>query len=81
MDKRPEARVPNTRHYDVGSDRGGERAALLLTLIQTARLNGIDPQAWLADVLARIAEHPANGLDELLPWNWRRAIPNRAEAA
>lgn len=54
-----------------GSDRGGERAAVLYTLIQTARLNDIDPQAWLADVLARIADHPAQRLDELLPWRWR----------
>ena len=54
-----------------GSDRGGQRAAVLYTLIQTARLNDIDPQAWLADVLARIAEHPANRIDELLPWNWQ----------
>jgi transposase len=53
-----------------GSDRGGQRAALLYTLIVTAKLNDVDPQAWLADVLARIAEHPANRLDELLPWNW-----------
>ncbi|NTS66862.1 IS66 family transposase [Sphingomonas sp. HHU CXW] len=53
-----------------GSDRGGQRAAILYTLIQTARLNNVDPQAWLADVLARIAEHPATRLDELLPWNW-----------
>lgn len=54
-----------------GSDRGGQRAAVLYTLIQTARLNDVDPQAWLADVLARIAEHPSNRIDELLPWNWR----------
>lgn len=53
-----------------GSDRGGQRAAILYTLVQTARLNNVDPQAWLADVLARIAEHPATRLDELLPWNW-----------
>ena len=53
-----------------GSDRGGQRAAILYTLIQTARLNDVDPQAWLADVLARIADHPATRLDELLPWNW-----------
>ena len=54
-----------------GSDRGGDRAAVLYTLIQTARLNDVDPQAWLADVLARIADHPASRLDQLLPWNWR----------
>ena len=54
-----------------GSDRGGERAAVMFTLIGTARLNDIDPQAWLADVLARIADHPAQKLDELLPWNWK----------
>jgi transposase len=63
-----------------GSDHGGERAALLYSLIVTAKLNDVDPQAWLADVLARIAEHPANRLDQLLPWNW---TPHRvvAEAA
>lgn len=55
-----------------GSDRGGQRAAVLYTLIQTAKLNDIDPQAWLADVLARIADHPASLLAELLPWNWRK---------
>jgi transposase len=54
-----------------GSDRGGERAAFMYSLIVTAKLNDVDPQAWLADVLARIAEHPAQKLDELLPWNWR----------
>ena len=54
-----------------GSDRGGQRAAIVFSLIQTCRLNDVDPQAWLADVLARIADHPANRLSELLPWNWR----------
>jgi hypothetical protein len=54
-----------------GSDRGGERAAVMYSLIVTAKMNDIDPQAWLADVLARIAEHPVHRLDELLPWNWR----------
>jgi hypothetical protein len=53
-----------------GSDRGGERAALMYTLIQTAKLNDVDPQAWLADVLARINEHNIQNLDQLLPWNW-----------
>jgi len=54
-----------------GSDRGGQRAAVLYTLIQTARLDDVDPQAWLADVLARIADLPISELGELLPWNWR----------
>ena len=54
-----------------GSDEGGRRAAAIYTLIATAKLNNIDPQAWLADVLACIAEHPAKKIDELLPWNWR----------
>lgn len=55
-----------------GSDRGGQRAAVLYTLIQSARLNAIDPQAWLADVLSRIADHPAQRLHELLPWHWKK---------
>ena len=53
-----------------GSDRGGERAAVLYTLIGTAKLNEVDPQAWLADVLERIAQHPIRRLHELLPWHW-----------
>jgi transposase len=56
-----------------GSDRGGERAATMYTLIQTARLNDVDPQAWLADVLARINDHNIQNLDQLLPWNWKTA--------
>jgi transposase len=54
-----------------GSDRGGERAAVMYALIQTARLNDVDPQTWLADVLARINDHNFQKLDELLPWNWK----------
>ena len=53
-----------------GSDRGGQRAAAMYSLIVTAKMNGVDPQAWLTDVLSRIAAHPAHRLDELLPWNW-----------
>src|SRR4051812_311604 len=53
-----------------GSDRGGQRAAAMYSLIVTAKMNGVDPQAWLADILSRIAGHPAHRLDELLPWNW-----------
>jgi transposase len=64
-----------------GSDRGGMRAAAMYSLIVTAKLNDIDPQAWLADVLARIAEHPASLLDELLPWSWRPASGALSKAA
>ena len=53
-----------------GSDQGGRRAAVMYTLIETARLNDLDPEAWLADVIDRIADHPINRVDELLPWNW-----------
>jgi transposase len=56
-----------------GSDRGGERAAIMFTLIQTAKLNDVDPQAWLADVLVRINDHNVKRLDQLLPWNWKAA--------
>jgi hypothetical protein len=56
-----------------GSDRGGERAAAMYSLIVTAKLNNVDPRAWLADVLNRINDHPASRLDELLPWNCRAA--------
>ncbi len=62
-----------------GSDRGGERAAVMYSLIGTAKLNGVDPQAWLADVLARLADHPARHLADLLPWNWHpRSVPAAA---
>ncbi|NEJ25831.1 IS66 family transposase [Rhizobium leguminosarum] len=54
-----------------GSDRGADRAALIVTLIMSAKLNDIDPQAWLADVLARIADTPISKLEQLLPWNWQ----------
>jgi transposase len=62
-----------------GSDRGAERAVVIATLIMTAKLNDVDPQAWLANVLARIADHPVHRLDELLPWNWRRLAPRPVE--
>ena len=55
-----------------GSDRGGDRAAAMYSLIVTAKLNDVDPRAWLADVLGRISDHPASRLDELLPWNYGR---------
>ena len=64
-----------------GSDRGGRRAAAMYSLIITAKMNGVDPQAWLADVLVRIAAHPAHRLNELLPWKWTPASAISARAA
>ena len=63
-----------------GSDEGGRRAAAIYTLIETAKLNDTDPLAWLADVLARLQDHPAKRLDELLPWNWRLSPQQQAAA-
>src|SRR4051812_21576812 len=54
-----------------GSDRGGGGAAAIYTLVETCKLNGVDPQAWLADVLARLPDHPAKRISELLPWAWK----------
>jgi transposase len=64
-----------------GSDRGGQRAAKMYSLIVTARMNDVDPQAWLADVLARIADHPVSRLHELLPWHWSPRGEGRTLAA
>jgi len=58
-----------------GSDAGGERAAVIFTLIETVKLCDVDPRAWLADGLARIADHPANRIADLLSWNWRNPVP------
>jgi transposase len=64
-----------------GSDRGGQRAAAMYSIIVTVKMNDVDPQAWLADVLARIAEHPAHRINELLPWNWRPLSVPASQAA
>ena len=64
-----------------GSDSGGRRAAAIYTLIETCKLNDVDPRAWLADVLPRIADHPAKKIADLLPWNWKAALPVTAVAA
>jgi len=64
-----------------GSDAGGETLADAMTLIETAKLAGVNPEAWLADVLARLNDHPINRLDEFLPWNWKAARGAMAEAA
>lgn len=53
-----------------GSEGGGKSAAIAYTLIETAKLNGVDPQAWLTDTLARIADHKITRIDELLPWRY-----------
>lgn len=62
------------------SDEGGWRSAAIYTLIQTAKLNDVDPQAWLAGVLARLPDHPAKRIADLLPWNWNRERQEKAAA-
>ena len=60
--------------------RPDRRAAALYSLIETAKLSGLDPQKYLADVLTRIADHPARQIANLLPWHWKPAEPDRAAA-
>ncbi len=64
-----------------GSDSGGHRAAAIFTLIETCKLNDVDARVWLADVLARIADHPASKVANLLPWNWKTARARAVHAA
>ncbi len=63
-----------------GSDAGGRRAAAMYSLIETAELNRVNPQRYLADVLTRIADHPARHIADLLPWNWQSIETPRAAA-
>ena len=79
-DRRPPARGPDSGHYEVASDAGGRRAAAIYSLIESAKLNRLNPQRYLADVLTRIADHPARRIAELLPWNWQPADTSRAAA-
>jgi hypothetical protein len=62
----------------LGSDTGGDRAAVFYTIIQSCRLNGVNPEAYLTDIITRIDTHPASQIDALLPWNWRRNLEDAA---
>ena len=64
-----------------GADTGGETLARAMTLIETAKMNGLDPQAYLADIFDRIHDHKNNKLDELLPWNWTPQQTDADQAA
>ena len=54
-----------------GSDEGGRRAAAVYSLVETCKLNDVDPRAWLADVLAKLPDHPAHRVAEMMPWAWK----------
>ncbi len=64
-----------------GADTGAETLARAMTIIETAKMNGLDPQAYLADILARIQDHKINRINELLPWNWSPMPAMLSEAA
>ena len=69
MDTQPQPRVPNSGHYEVASDGGGEHWAVIASLIETCKLNGVEPYAYLADVISKIVNgHPNSRINELLPW-------------
>ena len=73
--------VGRKKYLFAGSDAGWERAAAIYSLLGTANLNGFDPEAYMVEVLRRIANHPVNRIVELLPWNLLPARPASAEAA
>jgi transposase len=64
-----------------GSDAGGHRAAAVCPLMETCKMNDVDPQPWLADVLARLPDHPAHKVADLLPWNWKANQQSKAAIA
>ena len=66
-------------HLSSGSDQGGKRWATVVSLVETAKHNHVEPYAYIADVLQRMVDgHPASRLDELMPWNWTPHCPSRA---
>jgi transposase len=75
--------MSETRHYGPGSDSGGRHWAIVATLLQTAKLNDVDPLAWLTDVLERIVagRTKLNQLASLLPWNWKAATAVEAPSS
>jgi transposase len=81
MDTQPQPRVPDSGHYEVASDEGGEHWAILASLIATCKMNAVDPQAYLADVLAKIVDrHPMSRIDELLPFTYVKSELEKAVA-
>jgi hypothetical protein len=68
--------VPELRHYELPSDAGGERAAAIYSLLGSAKLNDLDPELYLRHVLERIADHPVNQIQQLLPWNLAPSLQN-----
>ena len=74
MDTQPQSRVPDSGHYEVASDGGGEHWAVIASLIETCKLNGVEPHAYLTDVISKIVNgHPNNRINELLPWAYPAA--------
>jgi hypothetical protein len=73
--------VGRRNYLFAGSDNGGERAAVIYSLIGSAKLNGLDPEAYLRYVLSNIAEHPINRIEELLPWNVAEKLPHAKQQA
>jgi hypothetical protein len=83
MDKRLQPRAPDSGYHEVPSEGGGETWAILASLLNTAKLNGVDPETYLADVLERMVSGATknNRLHELLAWNWKAAREARGRAA